>query len=118
MRCLQRPALLAVQRPKMSSLRSVRWVCCMCCSGIIVQYVLCNLMRFKCPRFSASLWCHSVSPWVLQAGTDGAEEKDHGKGGKRKAGASLRQRLEKRLKSAREPGPAHSRPSRGFVFIK
>ncbi len=50
--------------------------------------------------------------------THGAEEKDHGKGGKRKAGASLRQRLEKRLKSAREPGPAHSRPSRGFVFIK
>ena len=42
----------------------------------------------------------------------------NGKAEKRKAGANLRQRLEKRLKSAREPGPAHSRPSKGFVFIK
>ena len=47
-----------------------------------------------------------------------ADDKASGKADKRKAGASLRQRLEKRLKAAREPGPAHSRPSKGFVFIK
>ena len=49
---------------------------------------------------------------------DTATERADGRVAKRKAGPSLRQRLEKRLKSAKEPGPAHSRPGRGFVFIK
>jgi hypothetical protein len=91
------------------------------------ELVLCSLPMWFVrsltdgPRYCEHMRTQSIemSYALMQGGgVEVAVEKADGKAAKRKAGPSLRQRLEKRLKSVKDPGPTHSRPSRGFVFIK